>query len=42
MRCTPATRQSNLNILAEIAPSTKSTYIGPVPNENTFYSGLAR
>ena len=37
MRCTPATRQSNRTILAEIAHLAKSLYSRSVPNENTFY-----
>ena len=39
MRCTPATRQSNRNILSEIAHLAKSLYSRLVQNENTFYFG---
>jgi hypothetical protein len=37
VRCTPATRQSNRTILADIAHLAKSLYSRPVPRENTFY-----
>ncbi len=36
VRCTPATRQSNRNSLADIAYRAKSLY-SRVQNENTFY-----
>jgi hypothetical protein len=37
VRCTPATRQSNRNSLADIAHLAKSLYSRHVENENTFY-----
>ena len=40
VRCTPATRQSNRNSLAEIAHCAKSLYSHDVQNENTFYFRL--